>query len=449
MEKLEIEKIVEWCGGEINRKEFLKKCINGISTDTRKIEKGEIFIALKGEKFDGHRFIKQAYEKKATGVIVSENVKIPFKNFCVIKVKNTLKALGDIAKGYRMFLNPYVIGITGSDGKTTTKELISKCLSKKFKTVASSGNYNNQVGLPLSIFSFDRKTEIGIVEMGMNRKGEIDYLSKIAIPNGCVITNIGKAHIGFFKNTKEIAESKSEIFKNLRGEKFCLLNRDDKFFYFLKKRSSGNIKSFGLRKDADVRGVIEKEGNDFFYFSTFGEKFKVNFWNTSMIYPFLSAIAFSVKFGLTISKIKNVIEKFTPIEGRGKVHNVNGISIIDESYNSNPNSLRNAILCFSRKSFKRKIVIIGDMAELGKFSSFFHTYIGKVIKKLGINYVITLGEKSEVISDLNSGKHFLDIDQLNGFIKERVKEGDGILIKGSNFLRMERIVKFLLENLRR
>jgi len=446
MEKLEIKKVVEWCGGEINSKEFLKRFINGISTDTRKIKKGEIFVALKGENFDGHQFIKKAYEKKAAGVIISENIKIPFKNFCVIEVKDTLKALGDIAKGYRVFLNPYIIGVTGSDGKTTTKELISKCLSKKFKTSSSSGNYNNQIGLPLSIFSFDRKTEIGILEMGMNKKGEIDYLSKIARPNGCVITNIGKAHIGFFKNTKEIAESKSEIFKNLKGEKFCLLNRDDKFFYFLKSRSSGNVKSFGTKKSSDVRGIIEKEGNEFFYFNVSGEKFKINFWNTSMIYPFLVAIAFSVKFGLKISEVKDVIEEFKPIEGRGKVYKIGGITIIDESYNSNPNSLKNALLCFSRKDFKRKIVIIGDMAELGKFSNFFHTYIGKLVKKLDIDYVITFGEKSKVISEITSGKHFSDINQLNGFVGKKVKKGDGILIKGSNFLKMNRIVEFLLKN---
>lgn len=445
MEKIEIRKIVEWSEGKINNRKFLSIEIKGISTDTRNIKKGEIFIALKGERFDGHRFVRQAYEKGAAGVIVSKDLKGLPEDLCVINVKDTLKALGDIAKKYRNFINPYIIGITGSDGKTTTKELVSTCLSEKFKTKASSGNYNNQIGLPLSLLSFDRSTEIGVVEMGMNRKGEIDYLSKIAKPDGCVITNIGRAHIGFFKNVEGIAEAKSEIFKNLKGEKLSLLNRDDRFFNFLKKRSSKNIMTFGKSKKADVRGIVEEEGNDFFQFivAGFDEKFRVNFWNTSMIYSFLIAISFSIKFGIELRKIRGIIESFKPIAGRGKIYRIKGITIIDESYNSNPNSLKNSILCFSRKDFKRKVVIIGDMAELGRFSSFYHRYIGEVIGKTGIDSVITFGEKSRIISELNGGKHFTDIDELKKFLIKEIKKGDGILIKGSNFLKMERITEFL------
>ncbi len=450
MEKIEIEKIVKWCKGEINNKNFLPLYINGISTDTRKIKKGEIFIALKGGKFDGHQFLSDAHKNGAIGAIVDKNISFPSeKNFFIIRVKDTLKSLGDIAKEYRNYINPYIIGITGSDGKTTTKELIAKCLTEKFNVRANHGNYNNQIGLPLSLLSFDKKTEIGVLEMGMSRKGELDYLSKIAKPDSCAITNIGRAHIGFFKNIKEIAESKSEILNNLKGEKFCLFNRDDNFFNFLKSRSSGNVKTFGKSRKADVRGIIIDEGNDFFSFkvNNFNEKFIINFWNTSMIYPALISIAFSIKFGIDFDKIKGVIEKFNSIEGRGKVYKIKGVCLIDESYNSNPNSLKNSLICFSRKNFKRKIAIIGDMAELGKFSSFYHKYIGQLIRKLDIDMVITLGEKSKIISDINLGKHFSDIEKLNLFIKNKIKTGDGILIKGSNFLNMGEITKFLIKEI--
>ncbi|MCM8818505.1 MAG: UDP-N-acetylmuramoyl-tripeptide--D-alanyl-D-alanine ligase [Candidatus Omnitrophica bacterium] len=442
MEKVKLSEIIFWCKGNVNKR-YKDVFVKGISTDTRTLKKGEIFIALKGEKYDGHNFVKEAFKKGAIGVIVSERYQIQ-NSFLLIKVKDTLKALGDISRNYRKNLNMHVVGITGSDGKTTTKEIIKNILSEKFNTVSTIGNFNNEIGLPISILNADRKTKFGVFEMGMNKKGEIDYLSRICIPDISVITNVGIAHIGFFKNRKEIADAKAEIFKNLTGEKIVFLNRDDLFFYYLKnKAKSKNIISIGVKKKGDINGKIVEEGIDYFIFEHNMKKYKMNFWNNSFIYSGLFGIAFAEKFEIQKKYIEDVLLNTKPLSGRGDFIK-NKIQIIDESYNSNPNSLRNALICLDKKPLKRKIVILGDMAELGKFTNFYHYYIGTLVKKLNIDILLTFGEKSKIISDVSKkGNHFYHLEELLKYLKKTIKNEDTIFIKGSRFLKMERIVDFL------
>ncbi|MCM8803640.1 MAG: UDP-N-acetylmuramoyl-tripeptide--D-alanyl-D-alanine ligase [Candidatus Omnitrophica bacterium] len=441
MEKIKLSEIISWCKGEVNKK-YIDFYIEGISTDTRTLKKGELFIALKGEKFDGHSFVKEAFKKGASCCIVS--YKYPDNFNLLIRVEDTLSALGEISKKYRQKLNMKVVGITGSDGKTTTKEIIIDILSVKFKTIGTIGNFNNQIGLPLSILNADNKTEFGIFEMGMNKKGEIDYLSKISRPNFCVITNIGVAHIGFFKKRKDIADAKSEIFKNLICEKIIFLNKDSDFFEYLKRKiNNKNLISVGVKKKSDIQGKILEEGFDFFVFEENGEKYKMNFWNTSFIYSGLFGIAFAKKFDIPKNFVEDVFLKIKPLTGRGEFIK-NNIFIIDESYNSNPNSLKNSLLCFERKNFKRKIAILGDMAELGKFTNFYHYYIGKLLKNLKIDMVFTYGNKSKIISEISKkGKHFFEIEKLKKYLKNKIRKEDAILIKGSRIVKMEQIVEFL------
>jgi UDP-N-acetylmuramoyl-tripeptide--D-alanyl-D-alanine ligase len=441
MEKVRLSEILEWCNGKVNKK-FNDIFIEGISTDTRNLKKGELFVALKGEKFDGHDFVNEAFKKGATACIVSKNCKYEYG--LLIKVEDTLLALGEICRNYRKKINMHVIGITGSDGKTTTKEIIKEILSTKFNVIATIGNFNNQIGLPLSILQSDIKTEFGVFEMGMNKKGEIGYLSKICEPNSCIITNIGVAHIGFFKNRKEIAEAKSEIFKNLIDEKNVFLNKDSDFYEYLKKKSkSNNIFSIGVKKKGDIKGEIVEEGIDYFIFQVNNKKFKMNFWNTSFIYSALFGIAICRKFEIPESYIEDVFIKIKPLKGRGELTE-NKIFIIDESYNSNPHSLKNSLLCFEKKNFKRKIAIVGDMAELGKFSNFYHWYIGKLLEKLNIDIVLSYGNKSRIISENSKkGIHFYEIESLKKYLKNIIKRKDAILIKGSRITKMEEIVDFL------
>ncbi|MCM8786115.1 MAG: UDP-N-acetylmuramoyl-tripeptide--D-alanyl-D-alanine ligase [Candidatus Omnitrophica bacterium] len=441
MERVKLSEIIHWCKGKIN-KEFKDLLIEGISTDSRQIKKGEIFIALKGEKYDGHNFVEEAFKKGAFAAIVSENYKGDLG--LLIRVKEPLYALNEISKNYRIKINMKVITITGSDGKTTTKEIVKNVLSEKFNTIGTIGNFNNQIGLSLSILQANYKTEIGVFEIGMNKKGEVDYLSKICLPNTCVITNIGVAHIGFFKNRREIADAKSEVFNNLVSEKDIFLNKDSDFFDYLKRKANTtNIFSIGVKKKADINGKIIEEGLDFFIFESSGEKYKMHFWNPSFIYSGLFGIAFGEKFSISKEYIKDVISEIKPLSGRGEFIN-NKIFIIDESYNSNPYSLKNSLLSFERKRIEKKIAILGDMAELGKFSKFYHQYIGKLIKNLRINIIFTFGKESKIISELSGrGKHFYDIEELKKELKCKIKRGDAVFIKGSRINKLEQIVDFL------
>lgn len=441
MEKIKISEIIRWCSGKPN-KNFNDFYITGISTDTRTLKKNDLFIALKGEKFDGHDFVIEAFKKGASCCIVEKEFNS--KNGLFIKVENTLLALGDISKNYRKKFETHIIGITGSDGKTTTKEIIKRILSTKYETCGTIGNFNNEIGLPISLLQLTKKTAFGVFELGMNKKGEIDYLSKILSPNSCIITNIGTAHIGFFKSRREIAEAKGEIFENRINNGYIFLNRDDHFFSYLKKKlKKANIVNVGVKKDADISGKIYQEEIDFFIFESGGEKYRMNFWNTSFIYSGLFGIAVGKKFGISEKNIQETLEEIKPVPGRGEVI-VKDFYIIDESYNSNPNSLKNAILSLERKKFKRKIVIIGDMAELGKFSNFYHWYIGKILKKTKIDMVLTFGNESRLISKVSEkGQHFEEIEILKNKLKKIIKKGDVILVKGSRKMHLERIVDFL------
>lgn len=447
MEPVKLDKIVSWCKGTTVNKKLLSLYCRGISTDTRTIKKGEVFIAIRGENFDGHNFLEAALKKGAVAVVSA--VKNTAADKKTITVQDTQKALGDIAGGYRRQFGVYVIGVTGSDGKTTTKEFLKKTLSARYDVKSTEGNLNNQLGLPLSVFSIDKKTDFCILEMGMNRKNELRYLGKIAKPQAGVITNVASAHLGFFKNGLDIARAKSELIETLSGEKLCLLNYDNRFFDFLRdKACSSKMLSFGLKKGADVRGIIKEEGNEFFTFGIEGTQqvFRINFWNTAIVYPALVAFAFGNKFNVSPVKTAEVFAGIKPLPGRGLVRKAGGINVIDETYNANPNSVRASLHSLGRKNFKRKIAVLGDMAELGRFSSMFHRNTGLFIKNLDIDRVVTFGVKSRMISGASGKqcKHFEDIDKLNRYVSGIAKKGDVFLVKGSRVMQMERIVNHLV-----
>lgn len=449
MEEVKIEEILKWSGGLLAGRCKKSVGINGVSIDSRTVKKGQLFLALKGQNFDGHNFVNEAFKKGAAAAVVNRNFDVR-GNGCFILTQDTMKALGDIAKGYRSKFKVKVVGITGSDGKTTTKEVIKRVLSSGYNVVGTEGNFNNQIGLPLTLLNINRRSDFCVVEMGMNKKGEIDYLSKIAFPSTGVITNVGYAHIGFFKNTREIAECKGELLNNLKDGKLAILNYDTPFFTFFKKIAQGKIISFGLKKGSDFHGVIEKETGTSFSFSVEGlkEEFVMNFWNPSLFYSGIIGVLFGVKFGIPLSKVKNIIDSFKPIPGRGKMHYLEGIKVIDESYNSNPNSLKWALYYFSRKISERKIAIIGDMAELGKYSFIFHYNIGRFLDTLPIDIILTFGKHSKsigkgiVAKNKSRIKHFVEIAQLKKYLKKNIKKGDMILIKGSRIMQLERILDF-------
>ena len=460
MESLRISEIVKFCDGVLLQGNPATT-ISSISLDSRKIKKNGLFIAIKGERYDGHNFLKEALKKRAKGAIVSLSYTPTHLSpreggfrrggkKSIIQVADTRKALGDIAQGYREMFKIPLIAITGSDGKTTAKELSALLLSSRFHLVKNPGNFNNEIGLPLTIFRLSRRDNLAIVELGMNRPGEIRRLAEIAKPTIGVITNVGEAHQGFFKTKYGIARAKAELFESL-DKSPVLLNRDSDHFSFLKRKAKGKVITFGIKKKSDfqAKDVIT---------SSSGIEFRVNnlkirscllgYFN---VYNVLVAIALAKEFGISNQKIKKALQDFKPLAHHFQLIKLRKFQLIDDTYNSNPFAFRKAIEELVRMKTKgRRVVIAGEMKELGEFSKEAHYLIGKFIAKSKIDFLVTVGKLAKEM-----GKGALQ----NGFRKENILHcqsnekvlkskkiflpGDFILIKASRAVHLEEVVEKL------
>jgi murE/murF fusion protein len=428
--------------------------------DSREIKKGDIFFAIKGRKNDGNKFVAQAFKKKASLAIVNKINKN--KNIlCQIKVKNSLKFLTESSKIFRQNINTKIIAITGSCGKTTLKELLGSSLKKISNVSISPKSHNNKYGVPLSLFNLDQEDAYGILEIGMDKKGEIDYLSKIVQPDISVITNINYAHAKNFKNLKQIALAKSEIINNTKDNGFIILNADDNFFILHKKialKKNLKILSFGIKnKSSNIKLIsIKKVGKRFkaiIQINNLKTYFLIpnNFQNN--ILNILASLAVMSVF-LNISKVsKNIFANFKIPAGRGdiskiKVNNKN-LNLIDESYNSNPLSLKSAILNYDKiKSNKsKKYLLLGDMLELGKHTQKLHQSMGTIINRTKIDKVFVKGSK--VLSIFNSisnskrGRILNNNSQIIDLIKNDLNNNDYLMVKASNATGFNKIVNNL------
>ena len=428
--------------------------------DSREIKKDDIFFAIKGKKNDGNKFIGQAFKKKASLAIVSKiNKDSNIKN--QIKVRDSLKFLTESSKVFRQNINTKIIAITGSCGKTTLKELLGNSLKKISKVSISPKSYNNKYGVPLSLFNLDLNDDYGVLEIGMDKKGEIDYLSKIVKPDVSVITNINYAHAKNFKNLKQIALAKSEIINNTKANGFIILNADDDFFTLHKKiakKKSLKILSFSIKnKSSNVKLINTKK---------FGKKFKAiikindlrtcflisnNFQNN--IFNILAALTVMSIF-LYISKIdKNIFANFKTPNGRGDISkikvNSKSFNLIDESYNSNPLSLKSAILNYDKIKVNKskKYLLLGDMLELGKHTGKLHKSMGTVINRTKIDKVFVKG--SEVLSTFNSisiskrGRILNSNSQIIDLIKNDLNNNDYLMVKASYATGFNKIISNL------
>jgi MurE/MurF fusion protein len=432
-----------------------KACIN-----SNEIKKNDIFFAVKGKKNDGNKFVDQAFSKKASLAIVnkiSKNKNISHQ----IKTKNSLKFLTESSKIFRENIDTKIIAITGSCGKTTLKELLGYSLKKISKVGISAKSYNNKYGVPLSLFNLDQKNHYGVLELGMDKKGEIDYLSKIVQPDVSVITNINYAHFKNFKNLKQIALAKSEIINNTKNNGFVVLNADDNFFTLHKKiaiKKNLKVLSFGIKNiNSNIKLInITKIGKKFkanirinnlktyFYISN---NFQNNILNT------LTTIAVMSIF-LDISKVnKNIFVKFKLPDGRGDISkiqiNKKKLNLIDESYNSNPLSLKSAIFNYDKLESKKskKYLLLGDMLELGKHSKKLHQSMSTVINQSKIDKVFVKGSK--VLSIFNSilkskrGRILNNSSQIIDLIKNDLNNNDYLMVKASNATGFNKIINNL------
>lgn len=459
----EIEKL-------FNKKFEQRFLIDEINIDSRSKSQNSLFIPLKGNKFDGHAFIRQAFRNGAKVALINKKFLSkfpraePYFNY-LIPVNDTLKALHTLARYSRERSKlQKMICITGSNGKTTLKEWLSEILEKFYVTYSTQGNFNNHIGLPLTLSRMPQNTKICILEIGTNKPGEIEFLASMSSPDISVITNIGNAHIGNFKNQKSIAIEKSKIFKVLENG-VAVIPYQKKFFPILNstaKKKFSKIFTFGNYERCSARVLeiseISKNTRIHFKLKIFEKivNFRWNYFSDHFIYNILIILLVCEGLDLKVNQILKHIEKLKPKEGRGSHHEIKfkgkKINIIDDSYNANPESMKLAITGFSKINLnnQRKILVVGDMLELGKKTNYYHESISKLILKSNIDYVITVGEKSKVINDnlskSLSSKHFKDINKLYLHLSEILMENDFILFKASNSVKLGSVCKKILKD---
>jgi UDP-N-acetylmuramoyl-tripeptide--D-alanyl-D-alanine ligase len=433
----------------------LYKSVTSVSIDTRTIKRNSLFVAIKGKNFDGHNYIKDAVKKGATAIVVSnrklntlDNINIP-----VISVRNTKTAYGELANIWRKKLKAKVISITGSNGKTSTKEITKQLLSAKYKVHSTYSNNNNEIGVPLTILTAPKNTEVVVLEHGSNHFGEIEYTAKIAQPDLALITNIGNSHIEFLKNEKGVLKEKIALFNNIKSDGKILINNDDKLLSIIKQNYKNKV-TYGFTGKVDVKGkrlgftddgygkleVKYKKGKLEITLPLLGESNTINY---------LSSVAIATELGLTKKQIIDTTKKIKQIPKRLEKKEFKEFTIIDDTYNSNPESVRNALLVLKQNKIrKNKIVIIGDMFELGNVAKKKHLDLAKEINKAKINTVLTIGKNSKYINEsLNKNvsikKHFATRKLLKNYIGKLELNDSIILVKGSRGMRMEEFVEIL------
>ena len=416
------------------------KC-NSVSIDTRKIESGSMFVAIKGDNFDANTFAVEALEKGASFVII-DNPNY-FIDERTILVEDSLKTLQELSKFHREYLNIPIIALTGSNGKTTTKELIQAVLSKKFNTKATFGNLNNHIGVPLTLLSFNQNTEVGIVEMGANHQKEIEFLCEIAKPDYGYITNFGKAHLEGFGGVEGVIKGKSEIYIYLeKHHKTAFVNLNDTIQ--VEKTTQIDSFTFGLNTpNADV--IINSiQANPFVEVEINNTKITshlIGLYNSNNIN---AAISIGVKFGISIDAIKNAIEGFIPQNNRSQLITIGSNEIILDAYNANPSSMTVALENFFLLENKNKIAILGDMFELGEDSSAEHQLI--VQQVLNNNSVITyfIGKDFYSHKIQNEKCHFfLTFEDFSAIFKTNLPKQSLLLIKGSRGMALEKTLEIL------
>ena len=443
-----------------------------VSTDSRNIEKNDLFLALKGDNFDGADFVTHLFNNGIKGFIVQKDFfkALPEKQqntlksienrVSVFKVDDTLKALGLLAKFQRLRCKAKIIAITGSNGKTTTKEITSTILKGSFNTLTTRGNFNNQVGLPLTLLRLSYDHEWAIVEMGMNHPGEISRLADIARPDIGIITNTSKAHLEGLKNVDNVAHAKAEMFQHMENNSIAIINMDDPRFIILKSDAEKSldpdqIVCFGTHGNADFKAESIKQSHDKTSFTIIqknhgGIDVTINSPAPFMVTNALAACAAAVSAGVDTDDIKQGLSTFTPVKGRMNFLTIfDKINLIDDTYNANPDSVKHAIITLSLVSGKnRSIAVLGDMLELGKDAPSLHKEIGKLAVKNKISKIYTHGKLAARIVEGAIKAGFSEKNTMNGTreeIAEKImKETDSstswVLVKGSRGMEMEKVI---------
>ena len=458
-----VAEIIEATGGQLFCGD-LTRTFTGVSIDSRRITADDLFIAIKGEVHDGHRFIGSVIEQGVNGCLIDQRKTDMFSkqkwsdtSVVCITVNDTTKALGNMAAFNRRRTPVSVIAVTGSNGKTSTRKMISGVVSRRFCTLSTQGNLNNDIGLPLTLLNLNRDHQWAVVELGMNRPGEIERLAEICLPDVGLITNIGPAHLEGLGSMEAVMKAKGELLGKIKPDGTAILNADDPRLLKLANITSVNVLFFGMSRDAAIRAESVEEKGEGLSFSLVlpGETISIHLKTPAMfmISNALAAAAAGHLLGLTAVEIKNGLEAFRPIQGRMNIHNTGkGIHIIDDTYNANPGSMQAAISTLtSLKGNNKGFLIAGDMLELGNHSAPMHRKIGAVAARSKIAGLYVTGKYAEDVAAGALEEHMRPDDIFKGTREEiveavtaRLNTGDWVLVKGSRGMAMEKIVQGLL-----
>ncbi|MFA5793616.1 MAG: UDP-N-acetylmuramoyl-tripeptide--D-alanyl-D-alanine ligase [Candidatus Brocadiia bacterium] len=455
---LSIPEILGAVNGRVisGQKDLTARRISHISTDTRTAVKGSAFFALKGPNFDGHNFIRQAVRRGAAVLVVSSPVKPVPAGVVVIKVTDTLKALGDLAGYYRSLFSCPVIVVTGSNGKTTTKEMLAHILSRQGPTASSPKSFNNYIGLPLTIFGLEPRHRYAVLEAGTNRPGEIAYLGRIARPDVAVITNVAPTHLEELKSLEGIAREKASLFGCLAPGGVGLYNADSKLIKKFIPKDENTIEAFSLNKDGGIVQVtgVKDAGNGIkFNVAARGERGvyacrlpMAGGWNANNA---LAAIAAARAVGVPISQSCRALGSFKAPSMRMERRILKGVTYINDAYNANPTAVSCALQALAKEKAGRRIFVFGEMRELGRYTRLYHRAAARDIIRAGLDALVCVGAATkETLKALPKNKpayrvYCNDVNQAVNWLGRIVQKGDIVLLKGSRTIGLEKILSEL------
>ncbi len=424
--------------------------LSGVSTDTRAIAPGQLFVALRGERFDAHDFLAPAVASGATALLVADETKLPAGVSAVV-VDDTRLALGRLAAAWRAEFSIPVIAVTGSNGKTTTKEMIAAILKAAFgdAVLATRGNFNNDIGLPLTLLGLNATHRAAVIEMGMNHPGEIAYLAPLGAPTVALVTNAQRAHLEGMGDLDEVAREKGSIFAGLQADGIAVINADDAYAEAWKAMAAPHaVRTFGVDHAADVFGKVRQHGLETALEVSAPEgeaAIRLSIPGRHNARNAMAAAAACLAAGLRLSAVLAGLESFAGVKGRlqrraGK----NGAEILDDTYNANPDSVRAGIDVLAA-TIGRKLLVLGDMGEIGEASGQYHDEIGGYAKSQGVDRLYALGDAAQqAVRNFGEGaRHYCNVDKLVAAVDKELGPETTVLVKGSRFMKMERVADAL------
>jgi UDP-N-acetylmuramoyl-tripeptide--D-alanyl-D-alanine ligase len=457
LEELSLQTISEYAGGVL-RQGDPARTVGGIATDSRSLAAGELFLALRGEKFDGHAYLSEVAARGAAGAVVAKDARLPEtlpEDFALIVTDDTLLAYQKIAARYRQTLPMKVVAITGSNGKTSTKDLTAAVLGRRFRVLKTEGNFNNHIGVPRMLLRATRADEAAVLEMGMNHPGEIAPLAAMAAPGIAIITNIGVAHIEFMRTREAIAKEKGMLAEAVGEEGFVILPAEDEFAASIAKRTKARVLTVGLTSgDIRAENLEQDLSGSRFDIVAEGERIAASLPVPSqhMVVNALLAVAAGRACGLSLAECAAGLAEVRLTKGRLEFKTVRGLQVIDDSYNANPDSMSAALKTLAAlPTTGRRIAVLGKMGELGETSEAGHRSVGQAAADARIDQVIGVGPEAAAITQSARAAGLTDafavasVEQAAALLAGQARPGDLVLIKGSRSAGMERVLAALAE----